>query len=184
MRTLTSLVLAPLAIVAGCNAGPEPKYGAAKNDGVPANSASEERLAGGKKEEPKQAAHDPTQPYTQPVSGSDQATPGGPKETGGTPPKKGGKEKPTTATAAGGAGSKDKVSKAECSRALDRGIDLMIGTDARFEGIPPEMIAQFKQQGFSQAGMPNPCNGDGMTKGQYDCAMGAASSKAWERCLK
>ena len=45
-------------------------------------------------------------------------------------------------------------------------------------------LAQFKQQGLSQVGGPNPCDGQGMTKTQYDCAMGAPTSSAWQRCIK
>jgi hypothetical protein len=186
MRTLLSLTGLPLVgaflTLAACG-GPDPKMVAAKNDGVPANSASEERLkAGEKKEEPK-ATHDPSQPYTQPVTGgggSGDATPGGPKEVGANAGKRDPKEKPGAA----GKGSKDKVPKADCTKALDRGLDLMMSGDSRFEGIPPEMIAQFKQQGLSQVGGPNPCDGQGLTKTQYDCAMTAPTSSAWQRCIK
>lgn len=179
-----------LVVVAACNSGPDPKMVAAKNDGVPANSASEERLKAGEKTGDKKddakTTHDPSQPYTQPVggggsgSGGNEVTPGGPKEVGAATGKKDPKEKPGAA----GKGSKDKVSKAECTKALDRGLDLMVGSDSRFEGIPPEMIAQFKQQGLAQANGPSPCDGQGLTKTQYDCAMSATSSSAWQRCIK
>lgn len=182
------------ALALGCG-GPDPKMVAAKNDGVPANSASEERLASGepkKKEDPK-TANDPSQPYTQPVGGSgDSATPtatgpatkGGPKEVGGG--KAGGKSGDGTTGKAGAAetkGGKDKVSQTQCKATLDRYLDLMMASDSRFAGIPPEMLAQIKQQGFSQVGGPNPCDTQGINKTQYDCAMAATTTKAWEHCM-
>jgi len=189
MRTFLCLAVALACVAtAACNTGPDPKMVAAKNDGVPANSASEERLkTGEKKEEANKPAHDPSQPYTTPVGGaggSNDVTPGGPKEVGAQTAGKKDPKDPKEKPGAAGKGSKDKVPKAECAKALDRGLDLMMAGDSRFEGIPPEMIAQFKSQGLSQVGGPNPCDGQGMTKSQYDCAMGASSSSAWQRCIK
>jgi len=164
-----------------------------KDDGVPANSASEERLSGGKKEETKTTSAtttDAAQPYTQPVvAGGDTSAPSGGAPAaagagaaggkgGSAKEPKGGKEPKTTA-----AGGKDKVSKAECTRALDRFLDLMIASDSRFEGIPPEVVAQMKQQGFAQASGPNPCDSQGITRSQYDCAMSATNTSAWQRCM-
>lgn len=183
MRSLLALG-ALCCLLIGCGGGPDPKMVAAKNDGVPANSASEERLKTGEKKEEPKATHDPSQPYTQPVSGgagSSEVTPGGPKEVGASA---GNKKDPKEKPGAAGKGSKDKVPKADCAKALDRGLDLMMSGDSRFEGIPPEMIAQFKQQGLSQVGGPNPCDGQGLTKTQYDCAMAAPTSSAWQRCIK
>lgn len=184
LLVMRTLLLLTAAVITACG-GPDPKMVAAKNDGVPANSASEERLKAGEKKEDPKVSHDPSQPYTVPVGGggasaSNEVTPGGPKEVGAGAGKKDPKEKP----AAGGKGSKDKVPKAECAKALDRGLDLMMSGDSRFEGIPPEMIAQFKQQGLSQVGGTSPCDGQGLTKSQYDCAMAASSSSAWQRCIK
>jgi len=180
-----SLLVTSLACLTACG-GPDPKMVAHKDDGVPANSASEERMKNGgeKKEEKTEAPRDPTQPYTQPVVGGDPSgggTTAGKDGKGGAAASKDGKDPKAGKEAKGG---KDKVAKADCTRALDKFLDLMIASDSRFEGIPPEMVAQFKQQGFSQVSGPNPCDGEGITRTQYNCAMAAGSTSAWQRCMK
>ena len=79
-----------------------------------------------------------------------------------------------------------KVSKAECKQLFDKYIDLTIGTDTRFEGIPPEMIAQLKEQALSQAQSQkgDPCSTQEVSRTQYNCAISAPTTQAWQRCMK
>jgi hypothetical protein len=161
------------------------------DDGVAANSASEERLAAGNK--PKTTApppEDPSQPLTTPMTSDGSATPASTSGTtaAATPvPAKGGKnpkgpkEKDPPKGAAGG-----KVSKAECRQLFDKYIELTVGSDSRFEGIPPEMIAQLKQSALSQAQSEkgDPCSTQEVTRTQYNCAITAPTTQAWQRCMK
>ena len=166
-----------------------------KDDGVPANSASEQRLNSGGN--PKAAAaptEDAAQPLTTPMGGSDASGAGAGAGSGSGPAvapagKPGGKkdakdpkapkEKEPKTTGA-------KVSKAECKQLFDKYIDLTIGTDTRFEGIPPEMIAQLKEQALSQAQSQkgDPCSTQDVSRTQYNCAIAAPTTQAWQRCMK
>jgi hypothetical protein len=168
-----------------------------KDDGVPANSASEQRLASGSP--PKSSAgptEDPTQPLTTPMGGGDTAggagagagAGGGAGAAGGGATGKGGpkkgdpkvpKEKEPKSTGA-------KVSKAECKQLFDKYIDLTLASDTRFEGIPPEMIAQLKEQALSQAQSQkgDPCSTQEVSRTQYNCAIAAPTTQAWQRCMK
>lgn len=163
------------------------------DDGVPANSASEQRLASGTA--PKSttgAAEDPAQPLTTPMGGAEPAGASGAgagaaaaaptgKAGGKKDPKdpKVPKEKEPKSTGT-------KVSKAECKQLFDKYIDLTIGTDTRFEGIPPEMIAQLKEQALSQAQSQkgDPCSTQEVSRTQYNCAIAAPTTQAWQRCMK
>lgn len=181
-----------------------------KDDGVPANSASEERLASDGKPKPKAtAAEDPTQPLTTPMNGDGSgaaaggAGAGGAAGTGGagTAAGKGGAGKgsgaakgptpkdppaPVAKDPPGAKGAGGKVSRAECKQTFDRYIDLTLASDSRFEGIPPEMIAQLKEQALSQAQSQkgDPCSTQDVTRSQYTCAMAAPTTSAWQRCMK
>lgn len=202
MRFITPITVvvafAPLALVAaGCGA-PQQKMVATKDDGIPANSASEQRLAMEGKAKPASApvAEDPTQPLTTPMGGGDStptttAPAGAATAKGGKGPKdaKGPKEAkdPKGGAAAGGGGSGGgKVSHAECKQALDKYIDLTLASDPRFEGIPQDMVAQLKEQAFSQAQSQkgDACATQEVTRSQYTCAMGATTTTAWQRCMK
>lgn len=178
-----------------CNAGPPPKMVASKSDdGVPANSASEERLAAERKPKTSAAlpAEETAQPYTTPVNGDGAGTTGaGAAGASGTAARGGGKagkgpgsKDPTAAKEPKGASG--KVSKAECKRLFDRYIDLTVGSDTRFEGIPPEMIAQLKESALSQAQAQkgDPCSTQEVSRTQYTCAISASSTAAWQRCMK
>jgi hypothetical protein len=173
-----------LALVA-CSSPPEAKYGQKPDDGVPANSASEERLKSGDKPKTTAAngeAHDPTQPYTTPIGAGGAGPSAAPAEPA-TPAGKGGKPgKPGAKDAKDG---KEKVSKAECSQTLDKYMDLALGSDSRLEGVPAEMIPQLKQQVLSQARgeKGDPCATETVTRTQYNCAMAATSTGAWQRCM-
>lgn len=184
------LTFLALVTLAACG-GPEPKMMVAntKDDGVAANSASEERLASEGK--PKAAApgpaSDPTQPYTTPVGGGDTAAASGGAAGGaaGTPAGKGNGKKgdPKVPPAKSTAG---KISQAECKQLFDKYIDLTVGSDARFEGIPADMIAQLKEQALAQAKQQkgDPCSTEEVSRTQYTCAMASTTTSAWQRCLK
>ena len=180
--------------LAACG-GPEPKMMVAtkKDDGVAANSASEERLAAEGK--PKAAApgpaSDPSQPYTTPVGGGDTAAAsagaaaGGGGSAAGAPAgkgsgKKGDPKAPPTKSTTG------KVSQAECKQLFDKYIDLTVGSDSRFEGIGADMIAQLKEQALAQAKQQkgDPCSTEEVSRTQYTCAMASTTTSAWQKCLK
>lgn len=190
-NTKASLVLLTLAAcalaTAGCG-GPEPKMVANKDDGVPANSASEERLNGAQKPKAPPPAEDPTRPLTTPMTGEGSANaaataPAGaaaPAGTGKAGSGKAGKDPPAPK---GGAA---KVSKLECKQLFDKYIDLTIGSDTRFEGIPPEMVAQMKESALAQAQSQkgDPCSTQEVSRTQYNCAIASTSTAAWTRCMK
>jgi len=193
ITTITFVVaLSPVALIAltACGA-PQQKMVATKDDGVPANSASEQRLAmeGKAKPAPAPTADDPTQPATTPMGG-DPAPPtttaptgAGTGKGGGKGPKEAKGPKEVKDPKGGGGG---KVSRAECKQTFDKYIDLTLASDSRFEGIPPEMIAQLKEQALSQAQSQkgDPCSTQDVTRAQYQCAMGAPTTAAWQRCMK
>jgi len=161
------------------------------DDGVPANSASEQRLASGTP--PKSTASpsdDLAQPLTTPVGGVEPAGAGGAGAAAAAPAgKAGGKKDPKDPKVPKEKEPKStgtKVSKAECKQLFDKYIDLTIGTDTRFEGIPPEMIAQLKEQALSQAQSQkgDPCSTQDVSRTQYSCAISAPTTQAWQRCMK
>ena len=143
-------------------------------DAVAANSASEERLSAGTKPKGTSApAEDPSQPLTTPMNAADAGKPTkGPVAKEPKEPK--------------GAANASKVSKAECKQLFDKYIDLAVGSDTRFEGIPPEMIAQLKASALSQAQSEkgDPCSSKDVSRTQFNCAIAAPTTAAWERCLK
>lgn len=79
-----------------------------------------------------------------------------------------------------------KVSSAECEQAFDKYLQLMAASDPRLEGLPPEIIAQAKQMAMAQSQSKggSPCAKNPPTRPQYDCAMAATSSAAWQQCMK
>jgi hypothetical protein len=195
-------VLFALASVAACG-GPEPRMLAAKNDdGVPANSASEERLKrGGPTKPATPQASDPTEPLTTPMTGDNNtatATGAGGAGAGGAPGKsapgkgnkaplgKSGKEPSAGTTSSAQTVATGKVTKAECKQLFDKYIDVAMANDSRFEGIPPEMITSLKEQALAQAQSQkgDPCSGKEVSRAQYTCAMSSTSTGAWERCMK
>ena len=172
--------------------GPPAKMVATKDDGVPANSASEERLNGATAKPKPVETTDPSQPLTTPMTGDGSAGTTTPMPTPATNGKPGAKGAATATAkeakeppAAKGAGG-PKASKAECKQLFDKYIDLTIGTDSRFEGIPPEMIAQMKASALAQAQSEkgDPCSTQDVSRSQYTCAMGSTSTTAWQKCMK
>ena len=174
-RFMTCASFAAFALVAACADPPPAKMAPNKpDDGVAANSASEERL--NKDTKPKTApttSEDPTQPLMTPMTGGEVA-----------PTTKGAPAKPATTKEPKGGGG--KVSKAECKQLFDKYIDLAVGSDSRFEGIPPEMIAQLKASARSQAQSEqgDPCNSQEVSRTQFNCAIAAPTTAAWQRCMK
>ncbi|MDB4944246.1 MAG: hypothetical protein JWP97_3780 [Labilithrix sp.] len=203
-KALLSLASAlALAVLAGpgltaCGSPPDTKMVAHKEEGVPANSASEERLAAGDRTATSSSSRvpeDPSRPVTTPVGGDasgGSASSGGatamPVPVGGSAPaEKLGKDgKPLKAGKEPKGASGPKASKAECKQLFDKYIDLTVGTDSRFEGIPPEMIAQLKQSALAQAQQEkgDPCSTQDVTRSQYNCAMSSTSTGAWQACMK
>lgn len=179
----------PFVLLAACADPPPAKMTPNKPDpdAVAANSASEERLnAGAKPKTTSAPADDLAQPLTTPVNAEPGPTPAGGKEAA-APPAKGGKPKKGEKEPKGGAAaSGTKVSKAECKQLFDKYIDLTVGSDSRFEGIPPEMIAQLKASALSQAQAEkgDPCSTQDVSRTQYNCAIAAPTTAAWQRCMK
>ena len=173
-----------------------------KSDGVAANSASEAPAASttSANATPTATTADPSapQPYMTPMnggatSGSGGGSSGSAGANGGAAPTGSAKSASTKggkggkgAAASGGGGGSEKATAAECKQAMDKAIDVMISGDSRFSGIPPEMLAQIKDQALSQAKgqQGDPCAKGDMTKAQYNCAMSASSSPAIQACLK
>ncbi len=171
-------VLAGFALLAtaACSE-PQPPKTPQKEDGVPANSLSDARLHGDdekKDEETSESKPDPTQPYTTKVGEAPAPEPGSSSGKGtasGAKPN-GGKE-----TSGGGKGV---VSRSECDRVMDRYLELEIANNPQLKGVPPEVIEQAKQMAREKHG-DAPCTA---TRAQYNCAMAASSTAAWQRCMK
>ena len=167
-----------------CGGSQQRSSQALMDDGVPANSASEKRLESSNptptaKASPEPSG-DPTQPYVQPVSGAGATTEG---PTGKPANGKGAAAK--TGKGKGNAAA-DTITPAECNKLFDRYVELTFLTDPRFDGIPPEMLAQLKGQGFAQADKEkgNPCGKEAVARTKYDCAMAATHPKVWEGCMR
>ena len=172
---LASALLASALFACGSDPKPPPKTA---DDGVPANSASEARLAmaGGKNPDAPPTpppSSDAPQAQAQPVMTP--VTPGasGSSATTDSPPKP-------------ASNANERVSKADCEAAASHGLDLMIQGDPRFAGIPPEVLQTLKGQAFAQAAQQgadkNPCAGKGITRAEYDCEMGAPTFDDFKKC--
>jgi hypothetical protein len=198
LAVLAPLLLSAAASLAGCG-GPEPKMMVAnkKDDGVAANSASEERLANdGKPKTTSAPAEELAQPLTTPMGGGDSSSAGpggaagggatGGSAAGGSGKGSGKKGDPKVPEKKEPKGAGGKVSKAECKQLFDKYIDLTLASDTRFEGIPPEMITQLKEQALSQAQSQkgDPCSTQDVSRQQYNCAIAAPTTQAWQRCMK
>ncbi|MCA9587915.1 MAG: hypothetical protein KC657_21475 [Myxococcales bacterium] len=167
-RTALALSLLSAACMAACAPPPEPKTAKSEDtEEVPANSGTDPDVQTAKEakkdEGPKEAK---TEPLTTPLAQTDDAD--------GDKPAAGAKKKPNR----GG----PRATKAQCSAAFDKYLDLAIGSDARLAGVTPELIRQAKEQARGMKG--DPCSGNPPSKSQYDCAMGAATTSEWETCMK
>lgn len=154
-------------MLAACESSTSKPAQTATNDGVPANSLAEERLAPEPKPVPtatsQTTSEDPTQPYVQRV--------------GETPPEPA--EKPEKASGGSKKGSKEMITKQECESAFDKYLELEIAQNPKLRGVPPEVIAQAKEMARQKDTAD--CKA---TKAQYHCAMAATSTAAWQRCMK
>jgi hypothetical protein len=169
-----SSLVAGLVVSFACACGdsqPPPKT-PQKDEGVPANSLSDARLHGEPQKDdttsPPPASEskaDPTQPYVTKVG---DAPP--PESTSG--------KKPTGKS--GDSGGKGAVSKGECDRAMEKYLQLEIAQNPQLKDVPPEVIEQAKQMAREKHGEA-PCTA---TRAQYNCAVAATSTAAWQRCMK
>jgi len=125
------------------------------------------------------------------LSGNGASGGAGGKPTGNTVPEKvGGDTSSGSATPAANApapptvskGTGPKVTKAECKKVLDKYLDLAIANDPNLQGLPPDVIKQAFAQAAQQSA--SPCDGDGVTRNQYKCAMKATSTDKWQACMK
>jgi hypothetical protein len=155
-------------------------------DGVPANSASESHVkdpnASSTAATPGNTT-DSSKPLMTPVGAggsSGDATPSSDNDSksAGVTPAAGTKPDPKAPKKTG------PVSKKECEAAADHGLDLLIASKPELQGIPPEMMAQFKQQAFSKESGNSPCAGKGISRAEYDCEMAAPSFDAYGKCSK
>ena len=106
------------------------------------------------------------------------ASGGMPERIGGDPPT----PTPTPTAKPSPATSGPKVTKSECKKVLDRYVDLAIAADPNLAGLPPDVIKQAFAQAAAQSA--NPCDGDGVSRDQYKCAMKATSADRWQACMK
>lgn len=155
-------------------------------DGVPANSASESHV-----KDPNQASTTTTPANTTTDSSKPLMTPvGAGGSSGDATPSSDTDSKSTGVTAAGtkpdpkAPKKTGPVSKKECEAAADHGLDLLIASKPELQGIPPEMMAQFKQQAFSKESGNSPCAGKGISRAEYDCEMAAPTFEAYGKCGK
>lgn len=151
MRTPLLLLLLGLA---ACSSSPPAR---APQETVPANSLDRSKLDAPPVDDPTLATEDPPAPV--PVA---------------TPART---EIPEPTVTKGGKG---KVSKADCSRVMDRYLELEMGSNPALAGLPPEVVGQAKEQMKQQHG-DAPCNA---TAAQYRCAMEATTTAAWQKCMK
>ena len=166
--------------------GPEVRHPYKADEGTPANSTSEARLAGADPNQPKatvksaSASDDPTAPQVNKVS--DMPKGSAPEESGRTSGSNGKKTSSGAAERPGKAsGSGPRVSAAECDQVLEKALELEIGSKPEFAGIDKkQLIAQTKTMARQQHGEA-PCEA---TRSQYNCAMSAGSTAEWKRCMQ
>lgn len=175
---LSSVVL----VLVACGGDPKPPP-KSSNETVAANSLSEERLKGNENPsapKPVEKKEDPTQAMVTSM-GSSGSTPASSSPSSEKPSGKKGttveKEEPPPPSGKGGGA---KVGRAECDQIFDKGIQLEIDSNPALKGAGPE-VAQMAKQMAAQKHGPAPCDA---TQKQYSCAMAAASTAAWKRCLK
>lgn len=172
LTRLEALALFVIAGAVGCG-DPPPAKAPQREEGVPANSLSDARLhgeePGDEASAPGESKEDPTQPYTQKVG----EAPVDPTPSGGKGGARGGGAEPST-------GGKGAATRYECDRVMDRYLELEIAQNPQLRGVPPEVIEQAKQMARDKHGEA-PCTA---TRAQYSCAMAAASTGAWQKCMK
>lgn len=153
MRTPTLFLL----LAAACSSGPPPRA-PGSGETVPANSLDRSKLDAPPPDEPTRsdAAEEPGPPVPVPTKVEAPAEP--------------------TATK----GGKGQVSKADCARVMDRYLELELASNPALAGLPPDVVAQAKEQMRAQHGEA-PCTA---TAAQYRCGMAAKTTAAWQKCMK
>lgn len=186
MASVLALAVLAAGALVGCNDPQSPPKTPQKDDGVPANSLSDARLHGEQTPKDKgppsgDSKADPTQPYTTKMG---EAPPPEPGTSGGKGGSKGTNGSSSTAgsgsSGASASGGKGAVSKSECDRVMDKYLQLEIAQNPQLKDVPPDVIEQAKQMAREKHG-DAPCTA---TRTQYTCAMAAASTGAWQRCMK
>ena len=83
-----------------------------------------------------------------------------------------------------------KVKSEDCTRMLDRYIDMTLAGDPQMKDLPPaqaaaarEMKKAVKQAEPVYAKVEKQCEVE-ITRGQYSCAMDAKNADEWEACVE
>jgi hypothetical protein len=82
----------------------------------------------------------------------------------------------------GGNSKGPRVKGVECKKVFDRYVDILIGSDPQFAGVPKDVLKQALTQSSPQE--KNPCDDKGITKAQWKCAMKATTTDEWQTCVK
>jgi len=89
-----------------------------------------------------------------------------------------------------GAGCHRKVTKDDCTRMLDRYLDMVIAADPATKSLPPaqatavrEMKRAVKKADKSYAQVETQCETE-VSRDEYDCAMKAGVPDDWEACIE
>jgi hypothetical protein len=93
-------------------------------------------------------------------------------------------------TAVLGGGCHHKVTRDDCTRMLDRYLDMVIAADPATRDLPPaqaaavrDMKRAVKKAERSYAQVEAQCETQ-VTRGEYDCAMKANIPDEWEACIE
>lgn len=170
-------VVTAAGLVACGGGAPPPKT----QEMVPANSANEPdkndatTTSGPASGPTSDASNDPS--GAKPAGNGTTASGGMPQKIGGDAP-----AAPAPVGTATPAAGGPKVTKVECKKVLDKYVDLAIAADPNLAGLPPDVVKQAFAQAAAQSA--NPCEGDGVSRNQYKCAMKATSTDKWQACMK
>jgi hypothetical protein len=87
-------------------------------------------------------------------------------------------------------GCHHRVTKADCTRMLDKYLDMVIAADKTVRNLPPEqatavreMKRAVKKAERSYAQVEQQCETE-VSRGEYDCAMKANIPDEWEACIE
>jgi hypothetical protein len=83
-----------------------------------------------------------------------------------------------------------KVAPEDCTRMLDRYIDMVLATDKATKDLPPaqasavrEMKKAVKKAEPTYAKAERQCHAE-VSRSEYDCAMSAKNPDEWEACIE
>jgi len=89
-----------------------------------------------------------------------------------------------------GAGCHGKVTKDDCTKMLDRYLDMVIAADPATRNLPPaqaaavrDMKRAVKKAERSYAQVEAQCETE-VSRSEYDCAMKASIPDEWEACIE